>query len=371
MSSKLYFLLFCIFIFFFTITTFSSTKETNATNDFQSQNTQQDGEFPNKLNSISFKENNVPNSSLESSNILNANNSIISFDLSKIQEEESPSGLLNKLLKYPNLFQFIFPYLSLFELELNLKCISTFFYHLYEKFLQEEKNFLQSCLRNKEIFLEENIKHTRTYFDFFEKRFYGLPERIEFANVDYFSDDLVLLPKSIRQMISFKFDSSNNQYKYVVFKDGHLSILKQNMPGGNFIFTSLENDFQFEPSSLNTDYFQENVRRVNLIFDLRGSSYNISLYKKENLQQTIWHSESPSSKMIIHKPFVGNSVVFLKNMSGFLQQIGEVVTLVRFRKVGNALYRHTSTCRYFKLNVKEIKSKDFEHYAEEAQFIFL
>jgi len=231
MQRKLFFMLFFIFIFSCSIKTTFSSKETENENetdkkrkrlpkneflnttDLQNQNTQDT--FQNILNF-------VPPSAdhLQSSNIEKRENRTVAFNflkskdekyfyfgsnLLKIQEKEIfvvPSNLLNNLLKTSNLFRFIFPYLSLFELELNFKCTSKTFYHLYEKFLQEEKTFLQSCLTNEAKFLK-NIKHTRQYFDFFEKRLWNHPERIEYVNVDSYSEHLILLPKSIRQIVSF------------------------------------------------------------------------------------------------------------------------------------------------------------------------
>ena len=73
-------------------------------------------------------------------------NNIIFSDLLKPQNVEIfsvPSDLLNKLLEIPNVFRYIFAYLSFFELEFNFKYISTTFYDLYVKFLQEEKCLLK------------------------------------------------------------------------------------------------------------------------------------------------------------------------------------------------------------------------------------
>ena len=301
----------------------------------------------------------------------------ISFDffLLKTQEKKYPSvssDLLNKLLKNSNVFRFIFPCLSVFELELNFKCTSKTFYHLYVKILQEEKNVLQSCLQNEKVFLE-NINYTRQYFDFFEKRLWNYPERIEYANVDSFFENLILLPKSIRQIISFKFDKI--RYEYVLFKNGHLSILKQNI-NGKFVVTSLNKDFEkfyLCHQSFRLDSIQESCRILDVrkFYGVGGRKIYIHLYKTDNFSQSIRH-EKKNPKFLVDAPVLSsNSKVLLKNFSGFLLHyldFGSVVSLWKFEKQKNGIYKR----RYifdFKQNVKEIKSKDFEPYSQDVQFI--
>jgi hypothetical protein len=105
--------------------------------------------------------------------------------------------------------------------------------------------------------------------------------------------------------------------------------------------------------------------------NLGSPDYNvITLYKKENFKQIIWHSGF-DSKICIDAPFPANPVVSLKNLSGFLELIGSIVQLCRFQKQQNGLYVRTFSHPYaFIYNVKKIKSNDLEHYAEGAQFIF-
>ena len=62
-------------------------------------------------------------------------------------------------------------------------------------------------------------------------------------------------------------------------------------------------------------------------------------------------------------------MLFLKNISGYLQSTGTFVNLWRFAKQDNGIYTQIFT-HGFKKNVQEIKSKDFEHYAEDFQVIF-
>jgi len=391
MQRKLLFLLFLTFIFSGTKTTFSSTENKNKkrkrllkneflnTENLQKQNTQDS--FQNALNFVPPSTNIIQCSNIQNQesvfNLLKSKDETYFYFHSNLLKtpvevrSNDPSDLLNKLLEISNTFRFIFPYLSLFELELDIKCISKKFYDLYEKFLQEEKTFLQSCLKKEEIFLA-NINYTRQYFDFFEKRLWNGPKRIEYANVDYFDENLTLLPKSIRQMISFKFN--NIQYKYVLFKNGHLSILKQNI-GGKFVWTSLENDFEahypFQKETFKLDFsFQENIRWLD-IWNVETTSitgYVIGLCKNNNFRQAIWHSET-HQKIRIYRPVRKNKRVFLKNLSGYVEFCSSVMFVEEFEKQNDGIYK-TKSYDLFKPNIKEIKSQDFEHYVGDLQFIF-
>ena len=403
MQSKLFHfdLLVFMFLFSFIATTFASKKnETNTkriplTNNLQNPNTHDSSQKePNSFVSSTTE-------NLHGSNIQNQDNATISFNLLKTKDEKNfnfhsdlllkqkdkiafdfvkpqtkkrlivPSDLLNKLLQTSNVFRFIFPYLSLLELEFNFKCTSKTFYHLYVKILQEEKTFLQSCLQNEKVFLK-NINYTRQYFDFFEKRLWNDPERIEYANVDSFFENLILLPKSIRQIISFKFD--NIQYKYILFKNGYLSILKQNIKG-KIVLASLKKDFEkFYPcdKSFRLDSFQKNCQLlyVRAFHGVGGKEIYIHLHKNDNFSQSIRQVKN-YPKFLVTEPVPSNSKVFLKNLSGFLHHhldFGSVVSLWKFEKQNNGIYKKICF-PVFKRNVKEIKSKDFEHYAEDIQFI--
>merc|ERR1711925_1764 len=65
-----------------------------------------------------------------------------------------------------------------------------------------------------------------------------------------------------------------------------------------------------------------------------------------------------------------NSKVALKNLTGFLYHSNTNVMMWKFEKQNNGI--HKENCfGVFKQNVKEIKSKDFEHYAKDVQFIYL
>jgi len=223
---------------------------------------------------------------------------------------------------------------------------------------------LQSCLKNEKVFLE-NINYTRKYFDFFEKRLWNNPDRIEYANVDSFFEKLILLPKSIRQIISFKFD--NIQFKYVLFKNGHLLILKlkQNIDG-KFVFISLKKDFElFNPSFLNR--LQENCRFLKM-FELCEENLLIHIFKNDNFYQSIRHVKN-EQQIFVSRPIRELPKILLKNFEGFLQHCGTAVNLWKFEKQNNGTYKERYYC-FFKNNVKEIKSNDFEHYAQDVQFIF-
>jgi len=223
-----------------------------------------------------------------------------------------------------------------------------------------------------------NIKCTRVYFDFFERRRWSKSERIEYANVDYFSEDLVLLPKSIRQIICFTFNKI--EYKYVLFKNENLSILKKLNKEGKFVFTSLENDFKnfdcwvdrhYRTKHFTTHTLEENIRHIQiacLIFTKEIVRVDVMLCKNNHFKQYISHIQN-HAKINIYQSFGDYPRVFLKNFSGYLSLVDGFVTLWRFKKQDNGIYISTYT-NDFKLNVKAIKSKDFEHDAEDVSFIF-
>jgi len=364
MQSKLFILLCFIFIIFFT---FSSTQdkkrkrkpENNILNP-QQENMQEDYSqtiFPSV----------VPNTK----NIPTSRTNL--FDLLKPQNIERSTvvhSLLNNILEIPNVFRYIFAYLSLFDIELSFKFTSTKFHHLYEKFSQEEKLLLKERLTNKTKFLE-NINCTRVYFDFFEKRHWNNPTRIEYVNVDSFSEDLVLFPKSIRQIICFKVQEID--YKYVLFKNRHLSILNKLNNNGPFVFT--ENDVVYKNMLCNEALhsFQDNIQWVEIQsypVDYTSPSHTyVFLHKTDNFTQCISHQKDHPKTMFISDPFrEPNSKLLLKNFSGFLHG-DEYVNLWRFEKQSNGIYK-MKLDHGFQKNVKKIKSKDFEHYAEEVLFIF-
>jgi hypothetical protein len=294
-------------------------------------------------------------------------------DLLKTQNKENFTDLLNKLLQTKNIFHYIFAYLSLFELEFNFKSISKSFYHLYTNFLQKEKILLKELhLKNKTKFME-NINCTRDYFDFFEKRQWDDPSRVKHANVDYFSEDLVLFPKSIRQIICFTFQEI--EYKYVLFKTGHLSILKKLNKGEYFISTSLEKDFGcfddligFPPSKIPS--FQENVRWIEIQgFWGNYLGYHVCLHKTNNFEQYIWNAQHFDTIFISDSFRNREPKLLLKNISGYLIHGDEFVNLWQFKKQNDGIYK-TTLIQGFKTNVKEIKSYDFQHHAEDVPFIF-
>ena len=228
MQSKLFFLLFFIFIFSLTFSSKDKKRKRSTQSNFLNP---QEDYFQITFQPILPTTHNLQISDTIVPDLLNTQN---------VESSAVPSDLLNKLLDNKNVFRYIFAYLSLFELELNFKCTSTTLYDLYEKISREEKDLLKERLKNKTKFLE-NINCTRQYFDFFEKKHCSNPSRIEYVNVDYFSEDLVLFPKGIRQIICFTFEKI--EYKYALFKNGHLSILKKLNKEEYFVFTSLEKDF--------------------------------------------------------------------------------------------------------------------------------
>jgi len=402
MQSKLFFLLFFIFIFSLTLSSNNNTRKLRLAKNIlnvQKEKTREDY-FQTTLQPVTSNlnvSNTIFSNLLETENEENSNLPLDSLrTLEDVGNSSVPSELLNKLLSIPNVFRYIFVYLSLFELELNLKRTSNEFYHLYEKCVQEEKNLLKECLKNEAMFLQ-NIKSTRKYFNFFEKRHWSEPDRIEYANVDYFSEALILLPKSIRQVIWFK--NLGIEYKYILFKNGHLSILKKCNEEGNFAFVSLENDIAQERFALTlaNDYkitlkktslvyssykakrftvheFQENVRFMEctcLLWTWGGGpseSVYVKLYKIDNITQRMVTNHRTHEKIMIHQPYRDSPRVFLKNLSGYLEG-SYFVSLCRFEKQTYGIYGKTVTPD-FKQRVKKIKSKDFEHDAEDVLFIF-
>ena len=364
MHSRLLFLLFS-FIFIFSLTFSSNYYKKRKRRTKKNIVNPQDPNAQDNCFQIKFQ----PSDNFQVSNIIfsdllktqNLKNSTVSSDL-----------LSNKLLNIPNIFRYIFAYLSLFELELNFKSTSTSFYHLYAKFLKEEKTLLQECLKNKTKFLE-NINCPREYFDFFEKRQWNDPSRVEYANVDCFSEDLILFPKSIRQIICSTFQGI--EYKYVLFKNGHLSILKKLTSKEYFVFTSLETDFKnFDDQPFNkANSFQENVRWIEIqgcygCLDNLPYLYRVYLHKFDNFIQHFWNSHDFKKTIVsetYREPF---PTLFLKNLSGYLYG-DEFVDLWKFEKHDNGIYMERIT-QNFKTNVKKIKSQDFEHYVEDVPFIF-
>jgi len=296
MQSKLFLLLIFAFIVSLIFSSTNKKRKRQTKNNIlnpQDENTQDDNTQEN------YSQITVP----PSTSNLQINNIIFS-DLLKSQNVEIstvPSNSLNTLLKKnPNIFRYIFAYLTFFELEFNFKYISTTFYDLYEKFLQEEKLLLKEHLKNKTKFLE-NINCKRVYFDFFEKRHWSDPGRTEYVNVDCFCDQLIIFPKSIRQIIRFTFEEI--EYKYVLFKNGHLLTLKKVNKEGHFVFTSVDNhDFNFfrNVTLSETHLFQENVRFIE--FQTHSASPLIFIiHKTGNLSQSIWHIHG-LKKIYIFKP---------------------------------------------------------------------
>jgi len=246
--------------------------------------------------------------------------------------------------------------------------------------LQKEKNLLKEHLKNEMYFLE-NINHTREYYDFFEKRKWINPNRIEYANVDCFSENLFLFPKGIRQIICFTLKKI--EYQYVVFKNGHLSILKKQKEEKYLSFTSFENDFQHFEHNIRFDYinqslkffsFQHSVRWIEFYNYLRdGSEYHIYLHKTDNFKQHIGHYHD-HEKICISEPFHDQFPLrfLLKNISGFLffcSYDAKTVSLIQFEKYNQGIYREHFT-QIFQTNVKAIQSKEFEHYADDVIFTF-
>jgi len=232
---------------------------------------------------------------------------------------------------------------------------------------------LKEYLQNKTKFLE-NINCKRVYFDFFEKRRWRYPGRIEYVNVDSFSEGLVLFPKSIRQIIWFTFQGF--EYKYVLFKNGNLSILKKLKHEGLFVFIYLEKDCEnykcllshHTQKNIPIHLFQENIRYIQIPGYLMGPlRYFVLLHKNNNFTQHIFHRDS---KIIISEPRREYSpMLFLKNISGYLQLVGKFVNLWRFAKQDNGIYTQIFI-HGFKKNVQKIQSKDFEDYAEDVLCIF-
>jgi len=417
MESKLFFLIF--FIFIFSLTFSSNEKEEDKTRKCQPENNILDchpekapDKFLDTFNFVQPKNADI----LENFNTkhVHSNDSAlfrskegenikVSSDLLKEKETKSPNVPVDLLKTHEfscklldinsNVFRSICTYLSLFELELNFKCASSKIYNLYEKFLKEEKNLLTEALKNESIFLK-NINCTRIYFDFFEKRFWNEPERIEYADVDSFSTNLVLFPKSIRQIVCFKYNQI--EYKYVLFKNGQLSILKKVNQEGKFVFTSVENDFLnydspstsdlHEKQSFKKHFIQNNVRWMDFSIErfpfdeIINPSYLticVNSFKTNNLNQSIWHKSAHHPKLIIFETFQQflpyQPIVFLKNITGYIKlEYDGCVTLYRFEKVIDVYSAKYTLRTYFrfKQNVTKITSKDFEHYDHEVAFFF-
>ena len=409
MESKLFFFLFFIFIFSLT---FSSNEKENKKQKRQPKNnalnlhdTNTHDDFQNTLNFVQPNAENMQSSNTQNvkiythfSDVLKTKeeknvkvpsdllktqvteNPNIPVDLLKIHKNAESSNVSCELLNIkPPLFRYIFAYLSFFELELNFKFVSTKIYNLYENFLQEEKNLLtEEHLNNKVKFLAD-INCPRVHFNFFEKRVWSRPDRIEYANVDSFSNNLFLFPKIIRQIICFQINKI--EYKYFLFKDGHLSILKKLKKEKNFVFTSLENDFaNFRPSFGETESckihsFQENIRYMEFNpYTWNSTVVRIELHKTDNFKQDIWHQQG-REKILIFEPshlwsHEKGQKVFLKDISGYFNLKGDgSLTLKSVVKQKNETHKMMEF-NLFNQNVKEIKSKDFEHYAEEVLFIF-
>jgi len=142
--------------------------------------------------------------------------------------------------------------------------------------------------------------------------------------------------------------------------------LKKNYKG-KFNHTSLENDFfNFAPPSF-LEF--ENGRWLDFIGNTISQLKFIDLYKQDNhYKQPFWHVKYYQT-IVIHRPkYIRRPKVLLKNLSGFLELSGTAVTLIKFEKQNDGKYKKIEI-RGFKKNVKEIISKDFEHYAEDVQFI--
>jgi len=238
--------------------------------------------------------------------------------------------------------------------------------------------------KNKLNFFKNRLNYTRIYFNFFEKRLWSNPDRIEYVNVDSFSTNLVLFPKSIRQIVRFKYQQ--NEYQYILFKDGQLSILKKiDAEEGKFFFTSLKNDYTRLPA-LNSEYnlartpgkaITESVRWMNFYTEDKipctdSTVLNqvcVDLYKTHNFEQTICHNQVHQKIMISETSQILCPMLILKNNTGFLKLVFDGVKLWRFEKQRDGKYTQCYDF-WFKPGVKEIQSKDYEHYAHEVKFLF-
>jgi hypothetical protein len=130
-SKKLFVLLFCFFIFTLTFSSNYKKRKRRAENIILNPQNDNTEEVYSEI--ITFQPVTLKSHLPRSNTFLLKTKNVENFTI--------PFEVLNKLLEIPNVFRYIFPYLSLFELELNFKCISTSLYELYEKFLQEEKLF--------------------------------------------------------------------------------------------------------------------------------------------------------------------------------------------------------------------------------------
>ena len=94
----------------------------------------------------------------------------------------------------------------------------------------------------------------------------------------------------------------------------------------------------------------------------------VSLHKTNNFNQTIWHKQDCQPILIFKPSHEKSQTVILKNLSGYLElQRNGSVTLWKLEKEKNTI-RQLSVLglQYdFVVNVKKIKAKDFEHYAED------
>jgi hypothetical protein len=115
---------------------------------------------------------------------------------------------------------------------------------------------------------------------------------------------------------------------------------------------------------------QESVRWIEISsYLMQPLKYFVCLHKPNNVIQNFWHMQD-HEKIIIFEPCRQSyPTLFLKNISGFLQAGDDYVNLWRFEKNNNGIYMQKFTPG-FKRNVKEIKSKDFEHNADEVVCIF-
>merc|ERR1712034_299152 len=92
------------------------------------------------------------------------------------------------------------------------------------------------------------------------------------------------------------------------------------------------------------------------------STIYLFLHKTDNFTQCVSHPKRHQNKIIISNPWRENDPhLFLKNFSGYLHG-NHFVNLWRFKKQKDGIYT-MEIDHGFKTNVKEIKSKDFEHYA--------
>jgi hypothetical protein len=139
---------------------------------------------------------------------------------------------------------------------------------------------------------------------------------------------------------------------------------------GKFVFIFLENHFEKfrELQSYQLDSLQENCRFLDVRAESCGEIIYIHIYKNDNISQCIRHVKN-CSKLFVTRPFRVYSRV-LKNLTGFARFLHEFgfVKLEKFEKQNNGIYKKC-VIPVFKFNIKEIKSNDFEHYAQDLQLI--